>query len=296
MRSLWLVTLAACGGASTTAPISPEAAALAPLTLTAEDKMVTIPAGKSIAGSTPEEREQAYADYERAAGHSTARDQQWFDGEEERHPIRLPGFKIDLLPVTQAQYGEFVAAGKAPPPAITEAEWKAQGFRQDYATQVARFVWKDGRPPVGREDHPVVLVTWSEAQAYCKWRGELRGEPRRLPSAQEYERAARGKQAFAYPWGNVFDATKLNSAAAGPGDTEAVGTRVEGASPDGVLELAGNVFQWTGTPWDADEMTVKGSAWEDHAGLGRGASAHGRPPSARHVIVGFRCAGDAPAP
>jgi formylglycine-generating enzyme required for sulfatase activity len=112
------------------------------------------------------------------------------------------------------------------------------------------------------------------------------------------EKAARGAEGFAYPWGNEFDADKLNSQVRGPGDTVPVGSFPEAASPYGVLDLAGNVFQWTSTPWppgagaDAERYTVRGSAWDDWAGLGRGAAWHGRPKGVRHVIVGFRCAAD----
>ena len=95
-----------------------------------------------------------------------------------------------------------------------------------------------------------------------------------------------------YPWGNTFEPTKLNSAIGGPKDTVAVGTHLEGASPYGALDMAGNVFQWTSTPAPPDEMIVKGSAWEDFAGVGRGASQHGRKREIRHVIVGFRCGAD----
>jgi formylglycine-generating enzyme required for sulfatase activity len=196
------------------------------------------------------------------------------------------------MPVTQVQYAEFVTAGQAPPPAIDEATWKAQGFLQNYETQVVRYIWRDGRPPSGREEHPVVLVTWDEARRYCEWRGKQRGEVRRLPTSAEYEKAARGEAGFVYPWGNVFEPDKLNSAAQGPGDTTASGAYPAGASPYGVLDLAGNVFQWTATKLDSDKMVVKGSAWEDHAGVGRGASFHGRRLGVRHVIVGFRCAAD----
>jgi formylglycine-generating enzyme required for sulfatase activity len=257
--------------------------------------MIAIPEGKFIAGSTPEERAQAYDDYQASAGNDTARENHWFEGEEDRHLHKLPAYKIDLFPVTQAQYAEYVAAGRAPAPTIDEAAWKAQGFVQDYVTQVMRYVWTDGHPPMGREDHPVVLVTWAEAAGYCKWRGEQRGEGRRLPSAEEFEKAARGDGGLAYPWGNAYDATKLNSAVKGPRDTQPVGQFVDGASQYGVLGMAGNVFEWTSTPYDREDgkMTVKGSAWEDFGGVGRGASRHGRAKTARHVIVGFRCAADA---
>jgi formylglycine-generating enzyme required for sulfatase activity len=289
--SLGLAIVAACG--TPAAPVAHPRAADAQLSLAADEQMIEIPAGMFIAGSTPEERGQAYDDYQETSGTDAARERKLFDREEDRQQLPLPAYRIDLLPVTQAQFAEFVHARKAPAPAIDEAAWKAQGFTQDFATEVARFVWKDDRPPPGREDHPVVLVTWTEATAYCAWRGELAGASRRLPTAHEFEKATRGDKGVTYPWGNTFEPARLNSAVGGPRDTVPVGSHIEGKSPYGVLGLVGNVFQWTSTPFPPDEMTVKGSAWDDFAGVGRGASAHGRPKNARHVIVGFRCASDA---
>ncbi len=283
-RALLLIVVAGCG--ATANHLGPE---LRPLSHAADTRMVTVPGGQYIAGSTLEERQTAYDDFLATAQHDGAREHDWFAKEADRHVTKLPAFQIDLMPVTQVAYAEFVLAGKAPAPTIDEAAWKAQGFQQDYATQVARFVWHDNRPPGGHEDHPVVLVTHDEAAAYCAWRNH-----RRLPSAGEYEKASRGDHGFSYPWGNTYEASKLNSAVAGPGDTTPVGNYVDGASPYGVLELAGNVFQWTSTPGDAGKMIVKGSAWDDFGGLGRGASQSGRKHDARHVIVGFRCAADAP--
>jgi toxoflavin biosynthesis protein ToxD len=280
------VAVTACTPA---APAYPTAQ-VAPLSLAKDAHMLVIPAGTYIAGSTPEEREAAYDDYRRTAGHDAARERRWFEGEADRHVAELPAFRIDLMPVTQAEYAEYVTSRNVPAPTIDEAAWQAQGFVQDYATQVVRFLWRDGHPPIGREDHPVVLVTWEEAEAYCAWRGEQLGQPRRLPSEAEYEKAARGEAGLAYPWGSVFDPDKLNSAVSGPLDTTSVGHYVDGASPYRMLDAAGNVFQWTASRWRAGQMTVKGSAWEDYGGLGRGAARHGRPVTARHVIVGFRCA------
>ena len=289
MIRLAVVVAAACS--SKPDPMHP-ASAQAPLSLAKDQHMVVIPAGKYIAGSTPEERASAYDEYQSTAGHDTAREKKWFEGEDDRHLAMLDAFRIDLMPVTQAEYSEFVTAKRAPPPSIDEAAWTKQGFIQDYSV-VRRFNWVDGRPPKGREDHPVVLVTWGEAVGYCKWRGELVGQERRLPNEAEFEKAARGDGGVAYPWGNVFDPDKLNSAVKGPRDTTPVGQYVDGKSPYGVLDVAGNVFQWTSTPFKDGQMTVKGSAWEDFAGIGRGASRHGRPIDARHVIVGFRCAAPA---
>ncbi len=284
-----VVLLVACSSSPTPQHPHDDRAALS---LAADQRMVLVPAGKYIAGSTPEERAAAYDDYLASAGNDSARENKWFDLEEDRRLTTLDAFRIDLMPVTQAQYAEMVIAGRARPPAIDEATWKAQGFAQDFATEVTRFIWKDSHPPQGREEHPVVLVTYDEAMRYCEWRGEMRGEKRRLPTAAEYEKAARGEGGLTYPWGNAYEAEKLNSAVKGPKDTTAVGSYIDGASPYGVLDLAGNVFEWTSTPNAVDRMVVKGSAYEDFAGLGRGAAFHGRPKAARHVIVGFRCAAD----
>jgi formylglycine-generating enzyme required for sulfatase activity len=289
MKRIAVVLVAACSSNSMSSS-SPASSGLGQLSLAKDVQMVSIPGGKYIAGSTPEERSAAYDDYKNTAGHDAARTHAWFDGEEQRHLATVDGYRIDLMPVTQAEYAEFVGAKQASAPTIDEAAWRAQGFLQDYATAVARFNWLDDAPPVGHEDHPVVLVTWKEASDYCAWRGALRGEPRRLPTEAEYEKAARGDDGLAYPWGNIYDPTKLNSAVKGPRDTTPVGQFVEGASPYGILDAAGNVFQWTSSPYSKGKMTVKGSAWDDFAGLGRGAGRHGRPVAARHVIVGFRCA------
>jgi len=290
LRLSSLACLAAC---SSPAPVHPSEAS-APLSLAADAQMITIPKGQFVAGSTPEERAAAYDDFKATAGKDTARENKWFDGEDDRHLDYTETYRIDLMPVTQSQYAEFVAAGGAKPPMIDEAAWKAQGLAQDYATVVTRFLWKDNLPPQNKLDHPVVLVTYDEAVAYCAWRGKQRGEPRRLPTAGEFEKAARGDGGLAYPWGNTYEADKLNSAVRGPGDTLPVGESTTGASQYGVLGMAGNVFQWTATPFSGNKRTVKGSSFEDFGGVGRGAGRHGRPPNVRAPIIGFRCAADAP--
>ncbi len=310
LAGVGLVTaLAACGGGglelarpAPPPPIVPGpdrpvrwAGGEAGLSRAADAQMVTIPGGRSIAGSTPEERAAAYDEHALTSGGTAARDGGWFDREEDRHVVELPTFRVDLMPVTNAAYAEFVADGGGPAPTMDEATWQAQGFRQRWPDEVVRHVWRADRPPPGREDHPVVLVTWDDAAAYCAWRGEVVGQPRRLPSAHELEKAARGVEGRFYPWGVTFDPARLNSAVGGPRDTVPVGSYPDGQSPFGVLDTAGNVFQWTATPWPprgprGPRMTVRGSAWDDHAGLGRGAAWHGRPRTARHVIVGFRCA------
>ncbi|MEO6773012.1 MAG: SUMF1/EgtB/PvdO family nonheme iron enzyme [Kofleriaceae bacterium] len=294
-RSTLLVAFAGPAACSAPPPIHPNTAG-APLSLAADAQMVTIPAGQFVAGSTPEERATAYDDFLATSGKDTAREHAWFDGEDDRHVEHLLAYRIDLMPVTQSEYAELVLAGGVRAPAIDEAAWKAQGLAQDYATVVSRFVWKDNLPPPSKLDHPVVLVTYDEAAAYCAWRGAQRGEPRRLPTAAEYEKAARGAEGLAYPWGNTYDPDKLDSAVKGPGDTIAVGELTTGASAYGVLGMAGNAFEWTSTPFSGTKRTVKGSAFEDYGGVGRGAGRHGRTPNLRAPVIGFRCAADAPAP
>ena len=287
---------AACAGAPMAAsPSNPGHVAHAPLSLAADERMVVIPAGRFVAGSTPEERATAYDNHVVAAGNDLARTEKWFDREAERHVVDVGAYRIDLMPVTQSQFAEFVLLERGAAPSIDQAAWPAQGIALDVATARARYAWRDSKPPVGREEHPVVLVTWDDADRYCRWRGTLRGERRRLPTADEFEKAARGDGGLAYPWGNGFEADKLNSAIGGPGDTTPVGNYATGASPYGLLDMAGNVLQWTATPADG-EMVVKGSDWHAFAGLGRGASIDRRPRSGRFVVVGFRCAADALEP
>src|SRR5690349_15334850 len=98
----WLL-IAAAGCGSGAAPAHPTSAN-AQLSSAADARMVTIPGGRYIAGSTPEERGAAYDDYEESSGHDTARARAWFEREADRHLDRLPAFRIDLMPVTQVEY------------------------------------------------------------------------------------------------------------------------------------------------------------------------------------------------
>jgi formylglycine-generating enzyme required for sulfatase activity len=102
--------------------------------------------------------------------------------------------------------------------------------------------WNKGAISKGKEEHPVTYVTWQEARSYCVWEG------RRLPSEQEWERAARGDNGNKYSWGNEYDETKANL---NSGEVKAVGSYVDDRSPHGVYDMAGNVMEWVDDWYDA---------------------------------------------
>lgn len=129
-------------------------------------------------------------------------------------------FSIGRCAVTNEAYGEFVADTGHPMP---------EG-------------WREAREPpwgAGRGAHPVVGVSWHDAAAYCRWAGG------RLPTADEWERSARGTDGRAYPWGDRFDPRRCNSAERGTKGTVPADDLPEGASPDGLLNTTGNVSEWT---------------------------------------------------
>ena len=199
-------------------------------------------------------------------------------GKEDETPeqeVTVSSYNIDLYPVTNAEYQEFVAA---------------TGHRLPRN-------WKDGTFPEGKGDHPVVWVSWHDAQAYAAWVGK------RLPTEAEWEMAARGTDGRTYPWGNAFDSTKCNSSESGVRDTVPVGSYPDNASPFGVLDMAGNVWEWTADWYDAyrgslyefsrfgEEFRVlRGGSWYDGADLVRASSRNSAEPDFRFSTIGFRCA------
>jgi formylglycine-generating enzyme required for sulfatase activity len=151
-----------------------------------------------------------------------------YPDEKPLHKVHLPGYAIARTPVSNAQYALFV---------------KASGH-----TAPAHF--EDGAPPRGREAHPVTSVSWEDSLAYCAWLSQATGRVITLPSEAQWEKAARGMQdALRYPWGDDFDPLRCNSGESGIRDTTPVGIYLEGASPYGVLDLSGNVWEWTHTLW-----------------------------------------------
>lgn len=238
----------------------------------------------------PEEREYGYSLDETLHDSTTARQYRWFESET-RRTVTLPAYRIDHTPVANAAYQRFAMQTGHRVPFVTESLWQSYGLIHDYTT-VRKFLWRDRQPPPGRDQHPVVLVRHADAVAYCTWRGQHEGRQLRLPTEEEWEKAARGMDGRYFPWGNTFDANRLNSYDKGPFDTVPVGQYARGQSPYGVLDMAGQVFEWTSTRSQPTppKYVVKGGSWDDLPGVTRSAARHGRPVELKHILVGFRCA------
>lgn len=253
---------------------------------------VRVPAGTFIAGSTEEQRELAYSLDERAYGHGVTREQGWYEDEPETHEETLAAFEITRTLVTNAEYARFVEATGHPAPDVDRATWQGYGLIHPF-DRTRRHAWVRGAPPEERADHPVVLVSHADAEAYAAWLSERTGETWRLPTELEWEKAARGTDGRIFPWGDGWDPTRLNSHDRGPFDTTPVGAYPDGASPFGLLDPAGNVFEWTGDPRpgsDGARYMVKGAgSWDDRGcGVCRPASRHSRPADLKHILLGFR--------
>ena len=248
---------------------------------------VTVPAGVFIMGSDPQERERAYVLDEAAYGHSVTWRQGWYE-REPRRTLDLAAFAILKTPVTNGQFAVFVAATGHPVPSVGQGVWKSYGLVHPYA-RTLRHQWQSGLPPSGREDHPVVLVSKPDAEAYAVWLSKVTGKKWRLPTEAEWEKAARGTDGRVFPWGDEWDAGRLNSHDQGPFDTLPVGAFPQGASPFGALDMAGQVFEWTSSPGNPGRFIVKGGSWDDKGcGVCRPAARHARPQGIKHILIGFR--------
>ncbi len=249
--------------------------------------LVYVDAGDFIMGSDNAEREYAYRLDEAAYGHQKTREQGWYSRELARGRANIDGYAITVSPITNAQYAEFIADTGHRAPDVDAETWASYRLVHPYE-RTRRFAWLRGEIPQGREDHPVVLVSMDDALAYATWLSRKTGRSFRLPSEQEWEKAARGVEGLRFPWGDEFDPARLNSHDQGPFDTTAVGTFPSGKSPFGISDGAGLVFEWTATP-SGSRMVVKGGSWDDKGcGVCRPAARHSRPRALKHILIGFR--------
>jgi formylglycine-generating enzyme required for sulfatase activity len=191
-----------------------------------EPELILIPAGKFLMGSDPQ-------------GDKYAK-----DNEQPQHSLYLPAYSIAKTPVTNAQYVAFVQATRHRPPELWEGIAK---------------------PSKSLENHPVVYVSWKSAAAYCRWLAHVTGKLYRLPTEAEWEKAARGPDGRIYPWGNERDTARYNVYESGKGTTTSVGSYPSGASPYGVLDMAGNIWEWCATKQDKPyPYNVSEDEWSDN--------------------------------
>ena len=211
------------------------------------------------------------------------------DDEGPVHPVQVGEFWIDTHEVTNARYRECVEAQVCRSPALTISR-----HRPDYFWD-AKFA-----------DYPVIFVSWQQADAFCRFAGG------RLPTEAEWEKAARGPAPSlnTYPWGDTLPDCEHANMAGCIGDTDGVGRRPLGQSPYGVMDMAGNVWEWVADwydaryyqavpltdpqgPGDGTLKVMRGGCWESGAQLLRVSCRRAEIPRAWADNVGFRCVYDA---
>lgn len=197
-------------------------------------ELVEIPAGEFLMGSDKSKDKDAY------------------DDELPQHKLYLPAFRIARTPVTVAQFEQFVKAEKYKTTAeVKGSAWNwAEKEGQWQWLEIKGAFWAQPRGPqsnvLQKANHPVTCVSWHDAQAFCTWAGV------RLPSEAEWERAARGTDGWIYPWGHPAPDQSRCNFNLNVGDTTPVGNYPKGASPEGLLDMAGNVREWTISLWGND--------------------------------------------
>ena len=223
------------------------------------------------------------------------------DANEAPHRVTVMPFRLMRNEVTNRLFAAFVAATGH----RTDAERGGSGYVWDGRWRQAAANWRrpDGALSIdGLDDHPVVQVSARDASAFCRWQGL------RLPTEEEWEFAARGPRSLRYPWGDErpTNATvrranfgTIPCCAPDASDdfarTAPIGRYPRGASPFCLLDMAGNVWEWTASRF-ADNpgfVVLKGGGWGNNPYCLRAAYRHGNPPDIGLDMVGFRCAGDA---
>jgi formylglycine-generating enzyme required for sulfatase activity len=183
---------------------------------------------------------------------------------DKRLRLNLPEYQIARTPITVAQFAVFV---------------NTTGFA---------YFFREALKDPQRANHPVVNVNYYDAIAFCEWASDLLGKPLRLPTEQEWEKAARGTDTREYPWGNELpDTTRCNF---GSNDTTPVGLySPRGDSPYGCVDMAGNVCEWTRSPHETGGYVTRGGSWNNAAVAMRVSNRIKYLPDFPLNRVGFRC-------
>lgn len=192
--------------------------------------------------------------------------------------FELPAFRIGRTPVTNAQYKRFLDDVRG-----YDVPYRTQSWAPPYNWNILLRTY-----PEGKADHPVVLVDYNDAMAYCQWAGL------RLPSEQEWEKAARGdKDERIFPWGAAWVDGRCNTKEAAVGSTSAAGRySPQSDSPYGCVDMAGNVWEWTGSHYAglSQNVVMRGGSWDNPQAFAR--LSYRGSASARELgpHVGFRVA------
>lgn len=271
--------------------------------------MVRIEGGSFLIGSTPEEVEQALVAY-RQVGFGEGEAREWTNSEINDGPIAVATFEIGQYPVTNAQYRLFVEQQGYDPERPWWGDAGRAWLKRDRRTEPG--YWNDERLGQERPNHPVVGVTWYEAQAFCGWLTQNReynpeGYIYRLPSEAEWEYAARGKARRTYPWGKDEPDGERANYDDQYDRTTAVGCFSLGGTPEGVDDLVGNVREWTSTvyapyPYDPDDgreeksnptkkrFALRGGGWDNPSVVLRACDRDHNAPEFHYDAIGFRLA------
>jgi formylglycine-generating enzyme len=235
------------------------------------------------------------------------------DAEEDERPVHrvyVSEFFIGRFAVTHDEYARFVRATGHPAPVIRRLPMIADGERESLFRELAApYIWDADQPPVGHGSHPVVLVQYDDAMAYCRWLSATIDRPVRLPTEAEWEKAARGgTDGQRYPWGHDIDSSRGNFLT-DPAFKRQRGTRPTGTYPPnayGLYDVCGNAWEWV-TDWYAADFygrgemrdpagpesgsmrILRGGSWvNDDVSMLRCAYRHKVPPDTYSYSVGFR--------
>jgi sulfatase modifying factor 1 len=184
-------------------------------------------------------------------GSDKGKDKNAHDDELPQHKVYLPSYRMARVPVTVAQFRQFI---------------EATGYKTTAEEEGSAWNWAAPRGAGSsvrhKSEHPVTCVSWHDAMKFCEWAGV------RLPSEAEWERVARGVDGRIYPWGDEPPDQSRCNYAMNVQDTTAVGSYPKGATAEGLLDMAGNVWEWTSSLYKPYPYRA-GDGREDAAASGR---------------------------